>query len=118
MDRLKRKNVILPLIPLRELVTFPSAIIPILVGRERSINALKYSKQYCNNFVFLAVQKNQISESPGSQEIADIGIIARLDRSAEQENGSFRVIIHGLERARVNRFLKEDNYFLVSVSAL
>jgi ATP-dependent Lon protease len=114
----KRNDVILPLIPLRELVTFPSAIIPILVGRERSINALRYSKEYYNSFIFLSVQKNQITQSPEPHEVAEIGIIARIERSAEQENGSFRVIVHGLERARLDRFLTNDNYFLVSVSTL
>ncbi len=118
MDRVKRDNIVLPLIPLREVVSFPSAIIPILVGRERSINALKFARQHYNNFLFLSVQKNQISDNPHNHEIADVGIIARVERSAEQENGSFRVIIHGLERARINRFLKEDSYFLVSVTAL
>lgn len=118
MDRVKRQNIILPLIPLREVVTFPAAIVPILVGRERSINALKYSMEYYNNFIFLSVQNNQIAEKPDSQEVAEIGVIAKIERSAEQENGSFRVIIHGLERARINRFLKKDQYFLVSVSTL
>jgi ATP-dependent Lon protease len=118
MDRVKRQNIILPLIPLREVVTFPAAIVPILVGRERSINALKYSMEYYNNFLFLSVQKNQITETPDSQEVAEIGVIAKIERSAEQENGSFRVIIHGLERARINRFVKKDQYFLVSVSTL
>ena len=118
MDRLNKQNVILPLIPLREVVTFPAAIVPILVGRERSINALKYSMEYYNNFIFLSVQKNQIAEHPDSGEVAEIGVIARIERSAEQENGSFRVIVHGLERARINRFLKKDQYFLASVSTL
>lgn len=118
MDRIKRQNIILPLIPLREVVTFPAAIVPILVGRERSINALKYSMEYYNNFIFLSVQKNQITETPDAQEVAEIGVIAKIERSAEQENGSFRVIIHGLERARINRFVKKDQYFLVSVSTL
>jgi ATP-dependent Lon protease len=116
--KMRRKDIILPLIPLRELVTFPSAIIPILVGRERSINALRYSKEYYNSFIFLSVQKNQITESPEPNEVAEIGIIARIERSAEQENGSFRVIVHGLERARLDRFLKNEQYFLVSVSTL
>ena len=118
MDRVKRQNIILPLIPLREVVTFPSAIVPILVGRDRSINALKYSMEYYNNFIFLSVQKNQIAEAPDSQEVAEIGVIGKIERSAEQENGSFRVIIHGLERARINNFVKQDQYFLVSVSTL
>jgi ATP-dependent Lon protease len=118
MDRLKRDDIVLPLIPLRELVSFPSAIIPILVGRERSINALRYAKKYYNNFLFLSVQKNQLSNSPHTHEIAEVGIIARIERSAEQENGSFRVIIHGLERARIDKFVKADGYFLVNVSTL
>lgn len=118
MDRVKRQNIILPLIPLREVVTFPAAIVPILVGRERSINALKYSMEYYNNFLFLSVQKNQITETPDAEEVAEIGVIAKIERSAEQENGSFRVIIHGLERARINRFVKKDQYFLVSISTL
>ncbi|MGE5340460.1 MAG: endopeptidase La [Candidatus Omnitrophota bacterium] len=115
---MKQKGIILPLIPLRELVTFPSSIVPVLVGREKSINALKYSRKYYNNFVVLSVQKNQITENPAVNEIAEIGIIARVERSAEQENGSYRIIIHGLERARIERFLETDLYFLVSVSAM
>jgi len=118
MDRIKKKNVILPLIPLREVVSFPSAIIPILVGRGRSIDALKYSRERYNNFVFLSVQKNQVSENPTALEISEIGIIARVEKSAEQNNGSFRVIIQGMERAVIREFVKEDEYFLVRVSVL
>ncbi|MCP5107602.1 MAG: hypothetical protein GY950_29715, partial [bacterium] len=118
MDSLKQKDIILPLIPLRELVAFPSAIIPVLVGRERSINALRHSRERCNNYVFLCVQKNQISESPAAVEIADIGIIARVEKSAEQNNGSFRVIIQGLERAVIREFVKDGDHFQVKVSVL
>lgn len=118
MDRIRRRDVILPLIPLRELVAFPAAIIPILVGREQSINALKFSSERYNRFIFLSVQKNQISDAPNTAEIADIGIIARVEKSAEQNNGSFRVIIQGLERAIIKEFLKEGGHFLVKVSVL
>jgi ATP-dependent Lon protease len=74
--------------------------------------------EYYNTFLFLSVQKNQITETPDAEEVAEIGVIAKIERSAEQENGSFRVIIHGLERARINRFVKKDQYFLVSISTL
>ena len=113
-----KKDVILPLIPLRELVSFPSAIIPILVGRERSLNALKHAREQTNNYIFLSVQKNQISENPLAIEIAEIGIIARVEKSAEQINGSFRVIIQGMERAVLREFVKEEEYFLVKISPL
>ncbi len=118
MDSLKKREIILPLIPLRELVSFPAAIIPILVGRERSINALKNSREKYNNFIFLSVQTNQMSEMPTPQEIARIGIIARIEKFVEQDNGSYRVIIHGLERAKILEFVQQHDYYLVKVEAL
>lgn len=113
---MKQKELVLPLIPLRELVTFPSTIIPILVGREKSINSLKKSREKYDNFLFLSVQKNQLSESPDVTEIYEVGIIARIEKAVEKSNGSFRVIIQGLERAKVDQFFEEEDHYLVKVS--
>jgi ATP-dependent Lon protease len=118
MDRLNKKDIVLPLIPLRELVTFPSAIIPILVGRDWSINALKNSIDQYNKFIFLSVQKNQISENPTTEDISQIGVIARVEKSVEQKNGSYRVIVQGLERAKIEEFIKKDDHFLVRLKIL
>ena len=118
MDSVKDKKLTLPLIPLRELVTFPCTIIPILVGRGKSINALKDSVKKYNKLIFLSVQKNQLSEIPNSSEICSVGIIAKIEKSSEQNNGSFRVIIQGLKRGKIIRFVKEDEYFLAEVSVL
>ncbi|MCI0471040.1 MAG: LON peptidase substrate-binding domain-containing protein, partial [Candidatus Aminicenantes bacterium] len=98
---MSKNNTILPLIPLRELVALPAAIIPILVGREKSINALKSAREEYNGLVFLSMQTNQLTESPTNNEISQVGVIARIERSAEQNNGSFRVVIHGLERGKI-----------------
>jgi len=118
MDSVKDKKLTLPLIPLRELVTFPCTIIPILVGRGKSINALKDSVKKYNKLIFLSVQKNQLSEIPNSSEICSVGVIAKIEKSSEQNNGSFRVIIQGLKRGKIIRFVKEDEYFLAEVSVL
>jgi ATP-dependent Lon protease len=118
MDSLKKKEFIIPLIPLRELVTFPSTILPILVGRERSINSLKYALEKYNNFIFLSVQKNQMSEIPVPNEIYQVGVVARVEKSAEQNNGSFRVVIQGLERGRIEQFVNKNDHYLVKVSVL
>jgi len=115
---LKKKEFILPLIPLRELVTFPSTIIPILVGREKSINSLKYSLEKYDNFIFLSVQKNQLSEIPESDEIYEVGVVARIEKSAEQNNGSYRVVIQGLERGKIAQFIKKEDHYLVKVMVL
>ncbi len=118
MDSVKNKKLTIPLIPLRELVTFPCTIIPILVGREKSINSLKNSVKKYNKLIFLSVQKNQLSEIPDSSEICSVGVIAKIEKSSEQNNGSFRVIIQGLKRGKIIRFIKEDEYFLAEVSVL
>ncbi|MCP4217244.1 MAG: endopeptidase La, partial [bacterium] len=118
MDRLRKDDIVLPLIPLRELVAFPSAIIPILVGRVRSLDALKYAWDNCGNLIFLSVQKNQLSEKPTAGDISEIGVIARVEKSAEQENGSYRVIVHGLERASVKKIIKREDCFLVHLSII
>lgn len=118
MKSMRQKELILPLIPLRELVTFPSTIVPILVGREKSLNSLRYAREKYDNFIFLSVQKNQLSEVPEPHEICQVGVIARIEKSAEQNNGSFRVIIQGLERARIEAFLDKEDFYLVKVSIL
>ncbi len=115
---MKKKEIILPLIPLRELVSLPAAIIPILVGRDKSINALKDSKDKYNGFIFLSMQTNQVTEAPITHEICKTGVIARIEKSAEQNNGSYRVIIHGLERGKIQEFMKEDDCFLVKIQPL
>lgn len=118
MDSLKQKEIILPLIPLRELATFPSAIIPILVGRDHSINALKESVDSYNGYLFLSVQKNQTRENPTADEIYKVGIIAKIEKSQEQNNGTYKVIIQGLERAIIRDFIDQENYMLVKAAVL
>lgn len=115
---MRKKEVVLPLIPLREVVSFPSAIIPILVGRERSINALRQSRDKHNGLLFLSVQKNQLSQNPTNAEICEIGIIARVEKSAEQNNGSFRVIVQGMERAQIKEFIGNGECLMVRVAVL
>ncbi|MCK5003591.1 MAG: endopeptidase La [Candidatus Aminicenantes bacterium] len=118
MDSLNTENIKVPLIPLRELVSFPSTIIPILVGREKSISALKISKKLYGNYIFLSVQTNQISDDPSQNEISKSGILAKIEKISEQKNGSYRVIIHGIQRGKIEKYIKEDDYFLVKINLL
>ncbi len=100
MDRLNSKELILPLIPLRELVAFPTVIVPILVGRDKSVNALKASLASYGGYIFLAAQKNQVTESPLPEEMYETGTIAKIEKSAEQNNGSYRIVVQGLKRGQ------------------
>jgi ATP-dependent Lon protease len=118
MDRLNAKELLLPLIPLRELVAFPNVIVPILVGRDKSVNALKTSQNQYNGYIFLAAQKNQVTEAPLIEEIYETGTIAKIEKSAEQNNGSFRLVVQGLKRARILRYGEKDDFYLVQLAVL
>ncbi len=118
MDRLNRREVLLPLIPLRELVTFPATIIPILVGRPKSINSLKAAMKEYDQYIFLSVQKNQLSENPQKDEIYSVGTISRIEKTIEQHNGSHRVVVQGLQRGKVLEYVQDGVFFLARIEIL
>jgi len=118
MDRLNRREVILPLIPLRELVTFPATIVPILVGRPKSIDSLKAAMKDYDQYIFLSVQKNQLSENPQKDEIYPVGTISRIEKTIEQHNGSHRVVIQGLQRGKIMEYLQDGLFYLVRIEIL
>jgi ATP-dependent Lon protease len=118
MDRLNAKELVLPLIPLRELVAFPTVIVPILVGRDKSVNALKAALSQYGGYLFLAAQKNQATETPSPEEMYEIGTIARIEKSAEQSNGSFRIVIQGLKRGQILRYADSGDFHLVRLAVL
>jgi len=100
MDRLTEPQE-LPLIPLREVVAFPSAVIQILVGRERSVKAFQYAMDHENGLLILSAQKNQLSEYPAPEEICPVGILARVRKVIKQSDHSYRLTIRGLERRKL-----------------
>jgi ATP-dependent Lon protease len=118
MDRLNAKDLLLPLIPLRELVAFPNIIVPILVGRDKSVQALKASLDQYGGYIFLAAQKNQVTETPQPEEMYEIGTIAKIEKSAEQNNGSFRIVIQGLKRGQILHYAGSRDYHLVRLAVL
>jgi ATP-dependent Lon protease len=118
MDRLNSKELVLPLIPLRELVAFPTVIVPILVGRDKSVNALKAALQTYGGYIFLAAQKNQVTEAPLPEEMYETGTIAKIEKSAEQNNGSYRIVVQGLKRGQVISYADNSDFYLVKLDIL
>jgi len=115
---MSERQTLMPLIPLREMVAFPMTIIPILVGREKSIVALKAAATSYQGYIFLAAQRNQTSETPTAEEIYPVGTVARIEKSVEQSNGSVRVVIQGLQRGQITRYVLDKDFFLVQVEPL
>ena len=105
-----------PLIPLRDLGVFPYLVAPISVGRPGSIQALDEAIE-TNRKVVLLSQKDSKVESPGPDDLFQIGTLSIILRMARLEN-EVRVLAQGLTRVRIKKFLQEDDYFKVEIEEI
>ena len=101
-----------PVLPLRDIVVFPHMIVPLFVGRERSVKALedvmKEDKQ-----ILLIAQKNAADDDPVREDIYRVGTIATVLQLLKLPDGTVKVLVEGEARARVIRFTENDNYYEV-----
>jgi len=92
----------LPVVALRDLVFFPYIVLPILIGRRRSVVALDEARA-SDDLVLLLAQKDPAIDDPGSNDLFRIGTVARLVQVSQLPDGTSRVVLEGLGRARVRR---------------
>ncbi len=107
----------LPVLPLKEVVVFPYMTYPLLVGREASLQAV-HEALMLNRVIFLAVQKDLAKEAPDKDDLHRIGVVARILQVLKLPNGVVKVLVEGLIRGRINRFMPADGHFEVRVDIL
>jgi ATP-dependent Lon protease len=107
-----------PVLPLRDIVVFPGMVVPLFVGREKSINALnsvmdKYKK------IILAAQKSHDVDDPKDNEIYQIGCLGEILQLLKLPDGTVKILVEGKERVKINEYHNEEkNYLLASCSKL
>ncbi|MFD1065407.1 endopeptidase La [Oceanobacillus locisalsi] len=104
----------MPLLPVRGLVIFPSMVLHLDVGRDKSIASLEKAMQ-ADQYIFLASQKKMKSDEPSSSDIYSIGTVAKIKEITELPNETRRVLVEGFYRAEIVRYLEEDAHFIVEV---
>ncbi len=102
------------LLPLRGVLVFPYMIIHLDVGREKSINALEQVMMQ-DRLIMLATQKDAQNDKPQPGDIYEAGTVAEIKQLLKLPGGTMRVLVEGLHRARITRFVREDPYFEVDV---
>ncbi len=107
----------LPLLPLRDIVVFPYMVIPLFVGRERSIRALD-SAMAADKTIFLAAQKRAKTDDPGPDDIFTVGTVSKIMQLLRLPDGTVKVLVEGKHRAAVRRFADNDEHFEVAVETL
>jgi ATP-dependent Lon protease len=107
----------LPLLPLRNTVLFPGVVLPITVGRDKSIKAINDAYK-TDKLVGVIAQKDSTVEDPGITDLEDIGTVARIVKLIKMPDGGTTVIIQGKKRFKVGAILSEDPYFKAQIILL
>ncbi len=107
----------IPVLPLRDVVVFPYMMVPLFVGRDRSIKALDIAMA-ADKQVLLVTQKNATEDQPTQETIHQIGTIATVLQLLKLPDGTVKVLVEGVRRGRITRFLEAQAYFLADVEMI
>jgi ATP-dependent protease La len=100
----------LPLLPLRDVVVFPHMVIPLFVGRPRSIRALELAME-AGNHIMLVAQKSAGKDDPRPEDLYEIGCVASILQMLKLPDGTVKVLVEGLQRARIEKVIEADTHF-------
>ena len=108
---------VLPLLPVRDIVVFPYMILPLFVGRDKSIAAVDAALSR-DRLIFLASQKDVSKEDPEPDDIYPVGTVAMIMRMLKLADGRVKVLVQGMAKARLTGFPSVDPYFAARVERL
>ena len=109
------ENLELPLLPLRDVVVFPHMVIPLFVGRPKSIKALETAMEGGKG-ILLVAQKSAAKDEPEAEDLYPIGCIANILQMLKLPDGTVKVLVEGTQRAKINRVEDQKALFIADVS--
>ncbi len=111
------KTNVIPLLPLRDVVVFPHMIVPLFVGREKSIAALESAMKY-EKGIFMVAQKNAKKDDPGEEDIYTVGTIGIIIQLLRLPDGTVKVLVEGKNRGMIKEYLPNEDFFLVKIKEI
>jgi ATP-dependent Lon protease len=106
-----------PLLALRELVVFPQQVVPLFVGREKSVRAIEESQKE-SKYIMLSAQRDARTSNPTPKDIFDIGTLGEVVQLIRLADGPIKVLVEGKARARISDYVQEDEFMMVNVAEL
>jgi ATP-dependent Lon protease len=116
-DLLKIEQEKIALLPLRDIVIFPGMVVPLFIGREKSINALKYALSEGKE-VFLVAQKNAIMDEPRQKDLYSYGTIGTVLQLLKMPDGTVKSLIEGKERAKIKTFINNSDFMMAEIDKI
>src|SRR5512133_155444 len=110
-------SVELPLLPLRDVVVFPHMVIPLFVGRPKSIKALEVAME-AGKGILLVAQKSAVKDEPEAEDLYDIGCVAQILQMLKLPDGTVKVLVEGTQRAAIESIESRDDMFVASSRAI
>jgi ATP-dependent Lon protease len=107
----------LPLMPVRDIVIFTDMLLPLFVGRDKSVRAVESSVNK-DGFLFLATQKDPATEDPETDDIYRVGTVSRVLRMLKLPDGRVKTLVQGISKARIVRYLSKKAHFKVKIELI
>jgi ATP-dependent Lon protease len=107
----------IPVLPLRDVVVYPHMVIPLFVGREKSINALDTAMQE-DKKILLVAQKNAEVDDPDIEDIHEIGTLSTILQLLKLPDGTVKVLVEGAERVRITRYENTEAFFTANIAPM
>ena len=104
-----------PLLPLRGIIIFPTMVVHLDVGREKSIHALEQAMMD-DALIFLTTQKEITIDDPEEDDIYEMGTLSKVKQMLKLPNGTFRVLVEGIVRGKIEKYLTTDEFFSVEIT--
>ncbi|MFK7824547.1 MAG: endopeptidase La [Oligoflexales bacterium] len=113
----KDQKIKIPLLPLRDILVFPATVVPLFVGRDKSIQALEHAMA-ANKEILLAAQIKAKTNDPEIEDIYRVGTISNILQLLRLPDGTVKVLVEGHSRARIHDYVQTENFFFVEASTL
>ncbi|OAI48491.1 DNA-binding protein [Gammaproteobacteria bacterium SCGC AG-212-F23] len=111
------KKITVPVLPLRDVVVYPYMVVPLFVGRDRSIKALEVAMA-ADKQILVSTQKKAVEDQPTEEGIYEVGTLATVLQLLKLPDGTVKVLIEGVKRAKIIRFISHQEYFLADVETI
>jgi len=108
---------ILPLMPVRDIVVFTDMVLPLFVGREKSVRAVQEAVAK-EGYLFLATQKDPAIENPDTEEIFSTGTVSRVLRMLKLPDGNVKILVQGFAKARIMRYTRKRSLYRVKLEII
>ncbi|WP_434940666.1 endopeptidase La [Shewanella sp. HL-SH8] len=117
MTQEREAHIELPVLPLRDVVVYPHMVIPLFVGREKSIRCLESAMEQ-DKQILLVAQRDADLDEPSKDDIFDIGTVASILQLLKLPDGTVKVLVEGGQRAKITRYTQEDTFFVATAEYL